>query len=229
MSQMEVVAEVREELGKNANRRLRAEGKIPAVVYGSDLDNASLSVDPKELVQILQSETGHNTIFKLKVGSKAADVLIQDYQLDPVRGNLIHADFQTIKMDELHEFEVPIHAEGVPSGVKNQGGVMDIILREIDVSCLPSDVPDFIPVDVTELDIGDAIRVEDLQVDPKVEILSEPERVVVTVVPPHVEEEPEEEELEEELEAAEPEVIGKGKAEDEEEEEAAEETERQEE
>lgn len=220
MSDWQVEAEVRDKFGKNATRRLRTEGKIPAVVYGSDLDNMSLSVDPKQLIQILRSESGHNTIFTLRVEKQAADVLIQDYQLDPIKGNLIHVDFQTIKMDELHDFEVPVQVEGVPSGVKNQGGVLDLVLREIDVQCLPADLPDNIHVDVSDLEIGDAIRVEDLALDTaKIKILSEPDRVVVTVVPPDIEEEPEEEE--EELELAEPEVIQKGKPEEEEEEAAA--------
>ena len=194
-------------------RRLRTQGKIPAVLYGQGRETLSVSVELREVDQILCSETGHNTIFKLQVGSDSTDVLIRDYQLDPVKGTLLHADFQAVALDKKMTFTVPVQIVGTASGV-TAGGVLDIVLREIGLECLPSDVPDHIPVDVTELEIGDSVRVEALQLDlSKISLLSDPDLVILSVVPPHVEEEPEVIPEEEELE--EPELIKKGKAEEE--------------
>jgi large subunit ribosomal protein L25 len=214
MQDVKVQAEARQEFGKNASRRLRRSGRIPGILYGQGMDATALSVDPKEVVRILSSDAGRNTIFKLTVGSEAKDVLIRDYQLDPVKGTLMHADFQAIAMDEVMVFEVPIEMVGVPKGVKEAGGVVDFVLRQVEVECLPADVPDHIRVDVAELEIGDAIRVENLQVDAsKVQMLSDPELVVMTIVPPHVEAEPE---VTLEEAAVEPEVIRRGRGEEEE-------------
>ena len=214
MPQLSMQATRREAYGKNASRRLRADGRIPAVVYGRGQDSVSLSVDPKEVIRILHSESGRNTIFKLQVEGSEQDVLVKEFQLHPVRGDLLHADFQTVIMDEKMVFEVPVQIEGVAEGVKVVGGVLDLVLRKIELECLPGDLPDHIAVDVTPLEVGDSIRVEDLRLgDAKVEVLSEPELVVATVIPPPVEEA--EEEVAEE-EAAEPEVIAKGKEEEEE-------------
>jgi large subunit ribosomal protein L25 len=219
MAEIVVSAEKRRELGKNANRRIRSLGKIPAVVYGRGVEATAISVDPRDVHRILHSETGHNTIFKLRVDSDATDVLIKDYQLDPVRDSLLHADFQVISMDRKMTFEVPIQAVGTASGVKT-GGILDTVLREIQVECLPGDVPDHIRVDVTELDIGDSVRVAELQVETsRVNMISEPDLVVLTVVAPHVEAEPEVEEEE----VAEPELVGANGEEEEKEEQAKEE------
>ncbi|MGH9339741.1 MAG: 50S ribosomal protein L25/general stress protein Ctc [Acidobacteriota bacterium] len=217
MADITIQAEERQQFGKNVSRRLRTHGRIPAVVYGQALKSTSVVVDSKDLHRILHSETGHNTIFKIQINGNATDVLIKDYQLDPVKGTLLHADFQTVSMDEVMEFEVPIEVLGTARGVQLTGGVLDIVMREIELECLPADVPDHIRVDVSALEIGQAVRVADLQVDTsKIQILSEPTQVVVTVVPPHVEKEPEEVTVE--AEAAEPEVLKKGKAEEAEEE-----------
>jgi len=216
MAEITVQAEERQEVGKGPNRRLRTQGKIPAVLYGQGLESLSVSVNSGDVDQILCSETGHNTIFKLQVGSNSTDVLIRDYQLDPLKGTLLHADFQVVALDKKMTFTVPVQTMGTASGV-TAGGVLDFVLREIELECFPSDVPDQIPVDVTELEIGDSVRVEALQMDlSKISILSDPDLVILSIVPPHVEEEPEiipeeEEELEE------PELIKKGKVEEEEE------------
>ena len=216
MGDLVVRAETREEFGKNTNRRLRSQGRIPAVVYGKGISSTSVSVDPKDLHRILHSETGHNTIFKLAIGDNSRDVLIKDYQLDPVKGNLLHADFQAIAMDEALIFEVPVEVVGVAKGVQSDGGVLDIVLREIQLKCLPGDVPDHIPVEVHALEIGDTIRVENLQVDAsKITLLSDPDLVVLTVIPPHVEKEPEV--VLEEEEVGEPDLVKKGREEEEEE------------
>ena len=214
MAKITVQADERQEVGKGPNRRLRTQGKIPAVLYGQGLETLSVSVDTGDVDQILCSETGHNTIFKLQCGSNSTDVLIRDYQLDPVKGTLLHADFQVVALDKKMTFAVPVQTMGTASGV-TAGGVLDIVLREIDLECLPSDVPDHIPVDVTELEIGDSVRVEALQIDlSKISVLSDPNLVILSIVPPLVEEEPEVIAEEEELE--EPELIKKGKAEEEE-------------
>ena len=189
----------REEVGKNANRRLCSSGQIPAVVYGKTTDPISVSVNPKEVVSILHSESGRNTVFKLKISEQQLDVLIRDLQVDPIRGHLLHADFQTISMDEKRTFNVPIEPTGEAEGVK-EGGIVDIVVREIEVECLPRDVPDQILIDIAHLNIGEAFRVGDLPaLSGDFEIVSDRDLVLVTVVPPKVEAEPEpeEEELEE--------------------------------
>jgi len=215
MADLVVQAENRTEFGKNVSRRLRAQGLIPAVVYGGDFGTVHVSVDPAEIVRILSSESGRNTIFKLEVGDQLAEVLIRDLQIDPVKGTLVHADFQTVAMDVIREFQVRVEIQGTAVGVRTDEGILEVVMRDIDVECLPRDVPDSIAVDVTELEIGDAVRVSDLTVDSKTSVLSDSELVVVHVVPPRVEVEEEvEEELEEE-EGVEPEVIKKGKAEEE--------------
>ncbi len=213
MADLVVQAENRTEFGKNVNRRLRATGRIPGVVYGSSLEPIHVSVDPVDVIRILHSESGHNTIFKLKVDDRLTDVLIRDLQLDPLKGTLIHADFHAVALDKAMEFQVPVGVQGTAVGVKNHGGILDIVLREIDVECLPREVPDSIVVDISELEIGDSIRVSDLVVDEAVKILSDEDLVVVHVVPPRVE--VEEEVLLEEEEGVEPELIRKGRAEEE--------------
>ena len=222
MAQITVQAEAREQVGKGANRRLRAQGRLPAVLYGHGIESLAVSVEIRDVDQVLRSETGHNTIFKLHLGENSNDVLIKAYQLDPIKGTLVHADFLTVSMDEKMTFAVPVHIEGTPEGVK-AGGVLDLVLREIEMECFPADLPDHITIDVSDLEIGDSIRVEALNIGTtKISLLSDPSLVVLSVVPPHVEKEPEEVELEEEEllegeEAEEPEVIKKGKEAEEEE------------
>lgn len=214
MAQFTVQAEERQKTGKGANRRLRMQGKLPAVVYGQGLETLSVSVNAQDVDLILHSEAGHNTIFQLQVSGKLTDVLIKAYQLDPVKGSLLHADFQAVALDQKMTFAVPVQVVGTAQGVI-AGGVLDQVLREIEVECLPTEVPDHIPLDVTELEIGDSVRVGALQLDnSKISLLSAPDLVILSIVPPHVEEEVEEIVEEEELE--EPELIKKGKAEEEE-------------
>ncbi len=206
MGKFVVLADRREQFGKNSNRRLRVQGQIPAVMYGHAMESVEVSVNPKDLDRILHSETGRNTIFALEVGGEAQDVLIKDYQLDPIKGYLLHADFQVVAMDEQMVFEVPVQVVGNSKGVI-EGGILDTVMREIQLECLPGNVPDNILVEVSELEIGDSIRVGDLNIDTsQLSVLSEPDLVVVTVGAPKVEEEPE---IEEELEEGEePELVG---------------------
>ncbi|MFQ5739258.1 MAG: 50S ribosomal protein L25/general stress protein Ctc [Acidobacteriota bacterium] len=199
-------------LGTNASRRLRVQGQIPAVIYGRGIDSVALTVEAKELSRILHSQAGQNTIFKLKVGRESHNVLIKDFQIDPIQGHLLHADFQTVAMDEVMTFHVPLEMQGTAEGVK-AGGVLDTVLREVEVQCLPTQVPDRIAVDVSDLVLGGTVRVEDLKLETSaVTLLSEPDLVVVTILPPKLA--PEEAEVVEE-EAAEPEVITGAKAEEE--------------
>jgi len=211
MEKVVVLADRREQFGKNSNRRLRVQGQIPAVMYGHAMESVEVSVNPKDLDRILHSETGRNTIFALEVGGEAQDVLIKDYQLDPIKGYLLHADFQAVAMDEQMVFEVPVQVVGTAKGVV-EGGILDTVMREIQLECLPGNVPDNILVEVSELEIGDSIRVGDLSIDAsQLSILSEPDLVVITVGAPRVEEEPEIEELEE---GEEPELIGEDQPEE---------------
>ncbi len=210
MPQFVIEAQQRVPGGKNVNRRLRKSGRIPAVIYGPSREPVSVVVDPEVVEEILFSESGRNTIFGVKVdGKDQANAMVKSYQLDPVLGHLIHTDFIEIAMDRLLEVTVNVEIVGEAEGVKLGGGLMDIVTRSIDVECLPGDIPDSIKVDVTNLKINDYIRVKNIQVDPKVKVLTDPEVVIVTIVPPIKEEVAP---VEAAPEAAEPEVIKKGKA-----------------
>lgn len=204
MANIVVNAEERQEFGKNATRRLRSQGSIPGIVYGRSTDPLSIAIDPAEITSILQSDTGHNTIFKLKVGEFSKDVIIRELQLDPVQDTVIHADFQTIAMDRKMSFDVPIDVQGTAEGVK-MGGILEIIMREISIECLPADVPEKFSIDASELSIGDTVHVSDFEIDlEKLALISDLERLVLTVVAPTVivEETEEDEAAEAEEEAA---------------------------
>ncbi len=206
-----IEAQARAAGGKNANRRLRKSGKIPAVIYGPGKQPVVVSVNPKDVVDILYSDAGRNTIVALSVdGSEQNTAMIKDYQMDPVKGDLIHADFLEIAMDRALELTVSIELVGEAEGVKLSGGIMDFVTRSIEVECLPSDIPDSIKVDVSALKINDYIRVKNLEIDSRVKVLSDPEVVIVTIVPPTKEEIPEEAVAE----PVEPELVKKGKAEE---------------
>ena len=218
MRQLSVAAEIRSQKGKNAARRLRAAGRIPAILYGKQEDSVAVTVNPKELSAILHSGTGHNTIFSLEIEERGTtSVMIKDWQFDPVKENLLHADLIRISMDKTLQVKVPITAVGEAKGVKVQGGIFEFVLREVDVECLPSDIPEHITIDVSNLEIGANFRVSDLPVDPKIKILSEADLVVAHVIAPKEEKVPE---PAVEAVVAEPEVIKKGKVAEEGEEEA---------
>jgi large subunit ribosomal protein L25 len=209
MQQFSVSAEIRSGRGKNASRQLRMAGQIPAVLYGQKEDTVALALSPKELSAILHSGTGHNTIFSLKVqGAAATSVMLKEWQHDPIKGNLLHADLLRIAMDEALQVKVPITTVGEAKGVKLQGGIFEFVLREVEVECLPADIPENITIDISNLEIGANFRVSDLPVNPKVKILSEPDLVVAHVISPKEEKVPE---PAIEAVAAEPEVIKKGK------------------
>src|SRR5271167_2368670 len=159
-----VVATPREgKFNKNAARRVRVAGKIPAVVYGAGQDAVAVAVDPKVITKILHSDSGHNTIFDLNVeGTSVIKAMIVDWQNEPIKGKLLHIDIKRIAMDKTMRVSVPIHLVGTPVGVKSQGGILDHVLREIEVECLPANIPSHLDVDVTGLALNAAIHVSDL-------------------------------------------------------------------
>jgi large subunit ribosomal protein L25 len=214
----------REGRGKNEANRLRAAGKIPAVVYGTRGKDAkapegvAVSVDPKEMLKILHSDTGANTLITLKLDGKESRVMVKEYQLDPITHSLLHADFYQLALDKAIVVSVPILLTGEAKGVKLQGGIVDFVSREIEVECLPTDIPEHIDVDIAELALNEAIRVRDLAVGPKWKSITEPETMIVHVVAIKAEEPaPTEVAAATAATPAEPEVIKKGKTEKEEE------------
>jgi len=223
---MEATLEVvkRDGRGKNEARRLRAAGRVPGVVYGAVKggkrpEGVAVAVDPKEVLRILHSESGANTLITLKLDGRESRVMVKEYQLDPVTNQLLHADFFELAMDRAITVTVPITVKGEPKGVKQQGGLLDFVTREVLVQCLPIDIPEHIAIDVTELMLHQAVRVRDLPSDPKWKALSDPDTMLVHVVLPKAEEVPAAPEGEAAAVAAapaapaEPEVIKKGKVE----------------
>jgi len=210
-----VEAEPREEFGKNAARRARRAGSVPGVVYGGGGPVVPVSVNPEGIQEVLHSEAGHNAIFTLQIRGKApARAMIRDWQSDPVHGRLLHVDLVRIALDTKLKLKVDIHVTGEPQGVKVQGGIFEFLLREVEVECLPDDIPEAITVDVSPLTIGQTLRVADLPVGSKVKLLTDTTRAVAHVVALKAEEE-KPAEAEAEAAPAEPEVIRKGKAEEE--------------
>lgn len=209
-----ISATEREGRGKGAARSTRREGRIPGILYGHGEESVALSVDAGELKKLVHSISVENTILDLDFGgSEPYKVLIRELQRHPVRDEFVHIDFFHVAMDEKIQVEIPILLIGTPTGVKNKGGVLDHQLRELEVFCLPGNIPEKVELDVSDLDIGDSIHVSDIQL-PDVEILTELDRAVVAVLAPTVIEV--EEEAAAEATLTEPEVIGRGKEEDEE-------------
>lgn len=214
-----VEAEKRTEHGKNASRRLRRAGRIPAVLYGGGRDTISLTVSPKALDAILDSEAGENTLFSIKIdpdGVEPGRVMIVEHDVDPVTEKLMHADLMRIAMDKKIRVEVAIHTIGIAKGVKLQGGILDHPLRVVELECLPGDIPERIDIDISELELGKSYRVSDLAMPERVTLLTDPNSPVVSVIAPQIEKEPEPAEVAAAAgEApAEPEVIKKGKEEE---------------
>lgn len=203
--QLDMAAQPRDERGKNAARRLRAAGKVPAVLYGLGKDSVAVSLDGKEITRLLQSPSGHNQILNLKVsGGETAPAMASDWQVDPVRGNLLHVDMRRIDLSKPVEVNVSIDIVGVSRGTREQGGHDEVVNREVDVRALPLDVPEKIEVDVTAMALGESIRVENLAAPEQYAFLSRPEMLLVHCVSPKVAEEVESEEEIVEGEAAEP-------------------------
>ena len=206
LKEMVVDVAQRSELGKNVSRRLRREGKIPAVVYGMKRPSVPVAVDRKTIGTILSSETGENTVIMLRLDGqedKTRHVMIRDRQDDPVSGTLMHVDFVRVDMKRKVQVEIPLETVGLAEGVKNQGGLMDFVWRSIQISCLPVEIPETLSIDVSPMNIGDVFRVKDLQLGEEVDLITDPEQALVVISAPAVEEEeaaPAEEELAEGVE-----------------------------
>src|SRR6266568_164309 len=217
MDQITVEAKPRDDRGKNAARRLRRQGQVPGVLYGGDGKSITLAVNAKQLAAILRSQSGHNTIFKVKLPAGDQPAMLKDWQVDPLLGSLLHVDLLRVAMDVRMHVMVPVHTFGEPQGVKLQGGIFEMVTREVEIECLPGEIPGEFRVDVSELMIGKQLRVGDLPVDPaKMTLVTDPQRVIAHVVALRVEEEKPAEAVAAEAAApAEPEVIKKGKKEEE--------------
>ena len=211
----EVVAATPREgkFNKNAARRVRVSGKIPAVVYGAKQESIALAVDPKQIQRILYSESGHNTIFDLEIAGSSAKTkaMIVDWQYEPIKGSLMHIDLKRIAMDKAIVVEVPILLQGIAFGVKNEGGIMDQVLREVEIECLPGDIPSGISIDVSEMKMHDTVRVKDLPHEGKWKFLTDEEATVAHVTA--IKEEVVPEVVDVAAAPAEPEVVKKGKQE----------------
>jgi large subunit ribosomal protein L25 len=204
---------------KNEARRVRVSGKIPAVVYGAGKDSLSVSLDPRQVLRILNSESGHNTIFDLNLSGERTKAMIVDWQYEPIKGKLLHIDVKRIAMDRALRVNIPILLKGEAAGVKQEGGILEQMLREVEIECLPGDIPSHIDVDVTELTFGKVLRVADLPHNEKLKFLTDENQPVahVTSVKEEVVAAPEAVAAEATATPAEPEVIKKGKQETEEE------------
>jgi large subunit ribosomal protein L25 len=212
-------AQARKPGTKNEARRVRREGKIPAVVYGAGKDSLPVSVDPRVVTRILNSESGHNTIFDLTLDGDKTKAMIVDWQYEPIKGRLLHIDLKRIALDKLLTVSVPIELRGEAEGVKTQGGILEQMLREVEIECLPADIPSHIELDVSQLTFGKVLRVSDLPRSDKIKFLTDENQPVahVTSVKEEVVATPEVVAAEAAAAPAEPEVIKKGKQETEEE------------
>jgi large subunit ribosomal protein L25 len=206
-----VVATPREgRFNKNAARRVRVSGKIPAVVYGAGKESVAVTVDPRVITKILHSDSGHNTIFDLDVtGSGLTKVMIVDWQHEPIKGALLHIDLKRIAMDKMMKVSVPIQLVGVPVGVKAQGGILEHVLREVEIECLPNDIPSHLDVDVSGLELNSAIHVSDLPHSGSIKFLDDESLTVAHVTA--IREEAAAETADVAATTAEPEVANKGK------------------
>jgi large subunit ribosomal protein L25 len=214
MPEFVVPAESRSETGKNVNRRLRSRGMIPGVVYAAGKDAVSVAVSPREISAILKSASGENTLFDLDLGGQRRKVILKEFQREPLRGQLLHADFYEVALDKALHVSVHIELTGTPVGVKLQGGIVDFVTRELEVECLPADIPEKITIDISHLELNKHLRVSDIKLGDKVKLLADADVVIVHVVLPKAEvvaETAAAEATTAEPGAAEPEVIKKGK------------------
>ena len=217
-------ATTRDTFGKNEARRTRREGRVPAVLYGSSSGDSAdearaIAVDPKALLKILHSESGANTLIALKLSGEKSEtrVLVKDYQLDPVTHHLLHADFYRIAMDRAIKVTIPVTVKGEPKGVKQQGGILEFVRREIAIECLPGEIPEHVEIDVSELMLHQGVRVRDVATNPNWKAITEGEAMLVHVIMPKAEEvapTPEATAAAATTPTAEPEVIKKGKKEE---------------
>lgn len=216
MSDLTLRVKNREQIGSNASRRLRKQDLIPAVVYGGNKEAVSILVERRRILELLHTSAGENAVFELVLDDQRRHAMIHDLQVDPITGQVEHIDFQRINMSEKVSVQVPIELIGTPVGVKTDGGILDFITRELTLECLPGDIPNQLELDVSGLHLGQHAEAGDIELPPKVELLDDADRVIVSIAAPRVVEEDEEEDeglLEEAAE--EPEVIGREGDEDE--------------
>ena len=214
MAQIIVQGAPRAERGKNEARRLRNTGNVPAVLYGGKGEAVTLAVNAKQVTAILKSETGQNTLFQVALGGKQEPAIVKDWQADPVSGRLLHVDLLRVAMDVRMKVKVPVHTFGDPAGVKVQGGVYEVVTREVEVECLPADIPSEFKVDVSGLMLNQSLRAADLPMDKsKIKLVTDPNSVLAHVVALRVEEEKPVEAAVPGAVPAEPEDIKKGKKE----------------
>jgi large subunit ribosomal protein L25 len=216
MPEFVVAAVDRAETGKNENRRLRSRGMIPGILYATGKAATPVAVSPKEIGAILRSASGENTLFDLELGGARRKVILKEFQREPLRGKILHADFYEVALDKPIEVSVHVELTGVPVGVKLQGGLVDFVTRDLDVECLPTDIPEKISVDISHLELGKHLRVSDLSLGDKVTVLAEPDVVIAHVILPRAEVAAEAEVTAEAAPAegaaaGEPEVIKRGK------------------
>jgi large subunit ribosomal protein L25 len=211
-----VTAEVRSSRGKNEANRTRMAGKIPAVVYGAYQDPVAISVNPRDILQIVRSSTGYNTIFNLAIqGGEVTPVMVVDHQNDPIRNTLLHADFKRIDLTKRIRVAVPIHIVGEPKGVKTQGGHLELVVRSVELECLPDEIPENFTIDMTECLLNDSKRASDLPLTGSMKLLSPSDALLAHVIALRAEAAPAATEAEVVPAVAEPEVVKKGKKEDE--------------
>src|SRR5215469_12117082 len=209
-----VEGSARKTRGKNEARRLRQTGKLPAVLYGGKGEAVTLAVNAKQVGAILRSATGHNTLFEVALDGKKEPAIVKDWLTDPITGNLLHVDLLRVAMDVRMRVTVPVHTFGEPSGVKVQGGVFEVVSRDVEIECLPADIPTEFKVDVSGLALNAALRAGDLKLDTaKLKLLTDPNAVLAHVVALRVEEEKPAEAAVPGAVPVEPEVIKKGKKE----------------
>jgi large subunit ribosomal protein L25 len=211
MSDIVVSAEARAQRGKNEAKRLRARGRIPAVVYAPQKESVAISVSPRELAAVFKTGAAENTLVDLEIDGQKRKVILKDYQVHPVRPEFLHADFYEVALDKLIQVKVHIELLGVPVGVKTHGGLLEFVTREIMVSCLPLDIPKKFAVDISALEIDGEVRVSAIPMPPKVKSLTDGDLLVAQVVTKHAEEAAAAP-AEGAVAAAEPEVAKKGKA-----------------
>ncbi|MGH9361029.1 MAG: 50S ribosomal protein L25 [Thermoanaerobaculia bacterium] len=212
MSELTLEVQKRDTKGKNSNRRLRARGRIPAVLYGGGRESVPLEVDRKTVLELLKKAGSENAVFLLKLGDsgKERHAMIRDLQIDPLQRHIIHIDFQRIEMTRKVRVEVQVELVGLAYGVKNEAGILDFVTRALHVECLPGDIPAHFTLDVSPLHVGQHVEARQLEVPPGVTLLEDPGRVIVSISHARIEEEKPVEEAAAEAEPAEPEVIKKG-------------------
>ena len=212
-----ITAEPRETRGKNEARRLRARGLAPAVVYGAGKDPVAVAIRPQEINKILHSPTGHNTIFEVQIGSlETTPVMVVDWLNDPVKDNLLHCDLKRIDMTKRITVKVPVRTTSEPRGVKEQSGLYEIVTREVEIECLPNEIPDMFTLDVRELMLGQSLRISEIPLTGSMKLITPGENLISHVVAMRAEEEKAETAEGAAPAVAEPEVIKKGKKEEEE-------------